>query len=113
MGSDIALWFGITIFILFVLFMIVSTFYYKSIAQKEKKESAHMKYTLVETEVLIQKHQLSLQRALGNIDLLTKELSSLKSEVKNLKQRNSQYRIETDNYKSRIKDLEQKIEALL
>ncbi len=111
--SDVVTWFGLTIFILFVLFMVVAAFYYKSIAQKERKESSHMKYTLVETEVLIQKHQLSLQRALGNIDILTKELNSLKSEVKTLKQRNSQYRIETDNYKSRIKDLEQKIEALL
>lgn len=111
--NEVALWFSVTIFILFVLFMLISTFYYKSIAYKEKKESAHMKYTLVETEILIQKHQLSLQRALGNIDLLNKELISLKNEVKNLKQRNSQYRIETDNYKTRIKDLEQKIEALL
>ncbi|WP_419880000.1 hypothetical protein [Helicobacter saguini] len=93
--------------------MVVTSFYYRSMAQKEKKDSAHMKYTLVETEVLIQKHQLSLQRALGNIDILTKELNTLKGEVKTLKQRNSQYRIETDNYKSRIKDLEQKIEALL
>ncbi|MCI5787311.1 MAG: hypothetical protein MR025_07690 [Helicobacter trogontum] len=111
--SEVAAWFGLTIFILFVLFMVVVAFYYRSIAQKERKESSHMKYTLVETEVLIQKHQLSLQRALGNIDILTKELNLLKSEVKTLKQRNSQYRIETDNYKSRIKDLEQKIEALL
>ncbi|MWV61428.1 hypothetical protein DCO58_09605 [Helicobacter saguini] len=106
-------WFLVTCFILFCLFMVVTSFYYRSMAQKEKKDSAHMKYTLVETEVLIQKHQLSLQRALGNIDILTKELNTLKGEVKTLKQRNSQYRIETDNYKSRIKDLEQKIEALL
>ncbi len=61
--GDVVAWFGLTIFILFVLFMVVAAFYYKSIAQKERKESSHMKYTLVETEVLIQKHQLSLQRA--------------------------------------------------
>lgn len=111
--SGTIMWFALVIFILFILFMTVNAFYYRSVAQKEKKQSAHMRYTLVETEVLIQKHQLSLQRALGNIDILTKELNVLKSEVKTLKQRNSQYRIETDNYKTRIKDLEQKIEALL
>ncbi|PAF44070.1 hypothetical protein [Helicobacter sp. 11S02629-2] len=111
--AELAEWFLVTIIILFVLFMLIGTFYYRSMAQKEKKESAHMRYTLAEAEVLIQKHQLSLQRALGNIDILTRELNSLKVEVKNLKTRNSQYRVETDNYKTRIRDLEQKIEALL
>ena len=66
-----------------------------------------------EAEILIRKHQLQLQRALGNIDILTDEITSLRNEVKALKQRNSQYRVESEKYKSKIKDLEQKIEALL
>ncbi|PAF53146.1 hypothetical protein BKH42_07620 [Helicobacter sp. 13S00482-2] len=105
--------FFITVFILFVLYMLIKTFFYKSIAEKEQRNSASMKLTLQEAEILIQKHQLQLQRALGNIEILAQEMNSLKNEVKTLKQRNSQYRIETDKYKSRIKDLEQKIEALL
>lgn len=103
----------LTAFILFVLFMIVKTFFYKSVAQKEEKNSAIMKLTLQEAEILIRKHQLQLQRALGNIDILTDEITALRNEVKTLKQRNSQYRVETEKYKSKIKDLEQKIEALL
>nr|WP_301051358.1 hypothetical protein [Helicobacter rodentium] len=103
----------VTAFILFVLFMVVKTFFYKSIAQKEEKNSAVMKLTLQEAEILIRKHQLQLQRALGNIDILTDEITSLRNEVKALKQRNSQYRVESEKYKSKIKDLEQKIEALL
>ena len=106
-------WLLLTLFILFVLFMIVKTFFYKSIAQKEEKSSAVMKLTLQEAEILIRKHQLQLQRALGNIDILTDEITSLRNEVKLLKQRNSQYRIESEKYRSRIKDLEHKIEALL
>ncbi|PAF48585.1 hypothetical protein BKH46_00155 [Helicobacter sp. 12S02634-8] len=106
-------WFLATVFVLFVLYMIIKTFFYKSIAEKEERNAASMKLTLQEAEILIQKHQLQLQRALGNIDILTQEMNALKNEVKTLKQRNSQYRIETDKYKSRIKDLEQKIEALL
>ena len=106
-------WLFLTAFILFVLFMIVKTFFYKSIAQKEEKNSAVMKLTLQEAEILIRKHQLQLQRALGNIDILTDEITSLRNEVKALKQRNSQYRVESEKYKSKIKDLEQKIEALL
>lgn len=111
--SNLMKWFFITIFILFVMYMIIRTLYFRSIAEKEERSSASMKLTLQEAEILIQKHQLQLQRALGNIDLLTQELNNLKNELKTLKQRNTQYRMETDKYKSRIKDLEQKIEALL
>ena len=111
--SQFAQWLFLTAFILFVLFMIVKTFFYKSVAQKEEKNSAVMKLTLQEAEILIRKHQLQLQRALGNIDILTDEITALRNEVKTLKQRNSQYRVETEKYKSKIKDLEQKIEALL
>ena len=106
-------WLFLTTFILFVLFIVVKTFFYKSVAQKEEKNSAIMKLTLQEAEILIRKLQLQRQRALGNIDILTDEITTLRNEVKALKQRNSQYRVETEKYKSKIKDLEQKIEALL
>ncbi|MCI2235265.1 MULTISPECIES: hypothetical protein [Helicobacter] len=111
--AQFAQWLFLTAFILFILFMVVKTFFYKSVAQKEEKNSAVMKLTLQEAEILIRKHQLQLQRALGNIDILTDEITALRNEVKTLKQRNSQYRVETEKYKSKIKDLEQKIEALL
>ena len=111
--AQFAQWLFLTAFILFILFMVVKTFFYKSVAQKEEKNSAVMKLTLQEAEILIRKHQLQLQRALGNIDILTDEITALRNEVKKLKQRNSQYRVETEKYKSKIKDLEQKIEALL
>ena len=111
--AQFAQWLFLTAFILFILFMVVKTFFNKSVAQKEEKNSAVMKLTLQEAEILIRKHQLQLQRALGNIDILTDEITALRNEVKTLKQRNSQYRVETEKYKSKIKDLEQKIEALL
>ena len=111
--AQFAQWLFLTAFILFILFMVVKTFFYKSVAQKEEKNSAVMKLTLQEAEILIRKHQLQLQRALGNIDILTDEITALRNEVKALKQRNSQYRVESEKYKSKIKDLEQKIEALL
>lgn len=111
--NNLVKWFLITVFIIFVLYMVIRALFYKSIAEKEERNSASMKLTLREAEILIQKHQLQLQRALGNIDLLTQELNNLKNELKTIKQRNTQYRMETDRYKARIKDLEQKIEALL
>ncbi|CBG39907.1 hypothetical protein [Helicobacter mustelae] len=111
--NNLIQWFLITVFLIFVLFVVIRAFFYKSIAEREERNSASMKLTLREAEILIQKHQLQLQRALGNIDLLTQELNNLKNELKIVKQRNTQYRMETDKYKARIKDLEQKIEALL
>jgi len=72
-----------------------------------------MKLTLKEAEILIRKYQIQLQRSLGNVDILTDELSKLRNELKVLKQRNSQHRVETDRLKSKIKDLEGRIDALL
>ncbi len=106
-------WLLLSALVVFLLFMTIRTYYYRSVAQKEEKNSAVMKLTLQEAEILIRKYQLQLQRALGNIDILTDELSALRNELKVIKQRNSQYRIESDKYKNRIKDLEGKIEALL
>ncbi|MDE5591782.1 MAG: hypothetical protein K2I63_02325, partial [Helicobacter sp.] len=80
-------WLFLTSFILFVLFIVVKVFFYKSVAQKEEKNSAVMKLTLQETEILIRTHQLQLQTALGNIDILTDEITNLRNEVKALKQR--------------------------
>ena len=44
--AQFAQWLFLTAFILFVLFMIVKTFFYKSVAQKEEQNSAVMKLTL-------------------------------------------------------------------
>ncbi len=106
-------WFFVTGFIIFVLYMVIRTFYYRSVAQREEKNSVNMKLTLQDAEILIRKHQVQLQRALGDIDILTQELTALKGDIRSLKQRNSQYKIEADRYKARIKELEQKIESLL
>lgn len=106
-------WFAGTIFVLFVLYMVAKTMFYQTIAQQEKKNAAAMRLTLQESEILIQKHQLQLQRALGNTDILTQEVNDLRNEIKALKQRNAQYRVEVDKLRAREKDLQQKIEALL
>lgn len=72
-----------------------------------------MKLTLQEAEVLIRKYQIQLQRALGNVDILSEELNKLRNELKILKQRNSKHRIEVDRLNNKIKELEGRIEALL
>ncbi len=95
------------------IFLFVKMFYFKNITYKEQKGNELMKLTLKEAEILIRKYQIQLQRSLGNVDILTDELNKLRNELKVLKQRNSQHRIETEKLNNKIKDLEGRIDALL
>jgi peptidoglycan hydrolase CwlO-like protein len=106
-------WSLVTFSLLLVIFVVVKMFYFKSLTLKEQKNNDVMKLTLKEAEVLIRKYQIQLQRALGNIDILNEQMNKLRREIKALKQRNSQYRIENEKLKSRIKELESRIEALI
>ena len=106
-------WSLVTFSLLLVIFVVVKMFYFKSLTLKEQKNNDVMKLTLKEAEVLIRKYQIQLQRALGNIDILNEQMNKLRREIKALKQRNSQYRIENEKLNSRIKELESRIEALI
>ena len=106
-------WFISTIGLSVCAYLVVMIFYYKTLLKKERLGGALIKNTLGDAEVVIRKYQIQLQRALGNIDVLSDELNKIKGDVKSLRTRNSQYRIETDKLRQRIKELEGKIEALL
>jgi peptidoglycan hydrolase CwlO-like protein len=106
-------WSLVTFSLLLVIFVVVKMFYFKNLTIKEQRNNDVMKLTLKEAEVLIRKYQIQLQRALGNIDILNEQMNKLRREIKALKQRNSQYRIENEKLKSRIKELESRIEALI
>lgn len=95
------------------IFLFVKMFYFKNLTIKEQKSNDVMKMTLKEAELLIRKYQIQLQRAIGNIDILNEQMIKLRHEIKAVKQRNSQYRIENEKLRSRIKDLESRIEALI
>ena len=106
-------WSLLTIVSLLAIFLFVKMFYFKSITVKEQRSNEMMKLTLKEAEILIRKYQIQLQRALGNVDILSDELNKLRNELKTLKQRNSKHRSETDRLNSKIKALESRIDALL
>ena len=106
-------WSMLTIVSLLAIFLFVKMFYFKSITHKEQRSNELMKMTLQEAEVLIRKYQIQLQRALGNVEILSDELNKLRDEVKMLKTRNSKHRLETDRLNNKIKELEGRIEALL
>ncbi len=102
-----------TVLISICIYLTVMVFYYRTLLKKEKGGAFVIKNTLGDAEVVIRKYQVQLQRSLGNIDILTEELNKVKSDIKTLRARNSQYRMENDKLRSRIKELEGKIEALL
>ncbi len=106
-------WSLVTLSLFAVIFVVVKMFYFQNLTVKEQRNNEVMKLTLKEAEVLIRKYQIQLQRALGNIDILNEQMNKLRREIKALKQRNSQYRIENEKLRNRIKDLESRIEALL
>lgn len=106
-------WSLLTIVSLLAIFLFVKMFYFKSITVKEQRSNEMMKLTLQEAEILIRKYQIQLQRALGNVDILSDELNKLRNELKVLKQRNSKHRLETDRLNAKIKALEGRIDALL
>ncbi|MGP1562067.1 MAG: hypothetical protein ACTTIC_08280 [Helicobacteraceae bacterium] len=109
----IANWLFVSIIFLVVLFLFFRVYYYKNLADKEQRNNVTLKLTLKDAEILIKKHQIQLQRSLGNMDIVNDELVRLRNDVKAFKARNAQYRIENDRVRNKIKDLEAKIEALL
>ena len=106
-------WSLLTILSILSVFLFVKMYYFKSITSKEKRGNDLMKLTLKEAEILIRKYQIQLQRALGNVDILSEELTKLRNELKVLKQRNTKHRQETDRLTGKIKALEGRIDALL
>lgn len=95
------------------VYLIIMTFYNRTLLRKEKLSSIIVKDTLGDAEVVIRKYQIQLQRSLGNIDILSDELNKVKNDLKSLRTRNSQYRMESDKLRQQIKELQGKIEALL
>ncbi|EOH4717109.1 hypothetical protein ACLQ8O_000417 [Campylobacter jejuni] len=106
-------WLVLTILICATIYLIVMLFYYKTLLNKEKTSKDFIKNNLDDTEIVIRKLQIQLQRSLGNIDILTEELNKIKADLTSLRTRNSQYRLENDKLRQRIKELEAKIEAFL
>ncbi|KAA6228418.1 MULTISPECIES: coiled-coil domain-containing protein [unclassified Campylobacter] len=113
MNHPVANWLILTVLVCATIYLVVMLFYYKTLLNKEKFSKDFIKNNLDDTEIIIRKLQVQLQRSLGNIDILTEELNKIKADLTSLRTRNSQYRLENDKLRQRIKELEAKIEALL
>ncbi|NOX16333.1 MAG: hypothetical protein GXP61_10005 [Epsilonproteobacteria bacterium] len=106
-------WLIATVLFSLNIYLLVMVFYFRTLLKKEKKGNIIIKQTLGDAEIVIRKYQIQLQRSLGNIDILSDELGKIKNDLKSLRTRNSQYRMDSEKLRQRIKELEGKIEALL
>ena len=99
-------WIVTTVLFSACLYLLIMVFYFKTLLRKEKRSNIVVKHTLSDAEVVIRKYQVQLQRSLGNIDILSDELKKVKNDLKSLRTRIAQYRIENDKLHERIKELE-------
>ena len=106
-------WIIYTILISIIIYLIVLLKYKESIYNKEKKVTKEQEKSIKDAKILINKYRVQLQRSIGNTDLLTENLSTAKEELKILRSKNSQQKIENDHLQRKIKMLDEKIEALV
>ncbi len=106
-------WLIYTLLIFAIFYLLIMLNYNKALYKKEQKSNLAIKESLKDAEVLVRKYRVQLQRAIGNIDILTDELDKLKDDIKILRTRNSQYRHENEQLLKKIKELEDKIDALI
>ena len=106
-------WIITTLLASLCVYLTIMVFYFKTLLKKEKLGSIVTKNTLGDAEVVIRKYQIQLQRSLGNIDMLIDKLTKVKNDLKSLKTRNSQYRMENDKLRQQIKELQEKMEVPL
>lgn len=106
-------WIVVTSTIIFITYLMVMMFYYKSLAIKDKTRYAAMKLSLEEAELLIRKYHMQLQRAMGNIDMMSEELSMIRTELQNHKAKASSSKFENEGLRKKVAELEQKVEALI
>ncbi len=108
-----ASWIFYTLFVFAIIFLIVKLNYMKSLYEKELKVSNKQKEAIKDAQLLIRKYRTQLQRSIGNIDILTEELNSVRNDIKSLRAKNSQTRLEKTQLSQKVKELEERIDALI
>lgn len=106
-------WIVYTVLIFFIVYLLIMLFYYKALYKQELTNNKIKKGNIDDSKLMIRKYRTQLQRAIGNIDILTDELNKVRNDIKTLRARNSQNKLENDQLIQKIKELEERIEALI
>ncbi len=106
-------WFVYTVLIFVIIYLLIMLNYNKALYKREMTANKIKKGNIDDSKLMIRKYRVQLQRAIGNIDILTEELNKVRNDIKTLRARNSQNRLENDLLTQKIKELEERIEALI
>jgi len=106
-------WFVYTALIFIIIYLLIMLNYNKALYKREMSANKIKKGNIDDSKLMIRKYRIQLQRAIGNIDILTEELNKVRNDIKTLRARNSQNRLENDLLTQKIKELEERIEALI
>lgn len=106
-------WFVYTALIFVIIYLLIMLNYNKALYKREMTANKIKKGNIDDSKLMIRKYRVQLQRAIGNIDILTEELNKVRNDIKTLRARNSQNRLENDLLTQKIKELEERIEALI
>jgi len=87
--------------------------YNKALYKRELTSNKIRKGNIDDSKLMIRKYRVQLQRSIGNIDILTEELNKVRNDIKTLRARNSQSKLENDMLTQKIKELEERIDALI
>jgi hypothetical protein len=93
------------------LFFFLQVLFYKNVVENEEESIIIMKTTLREAETLIRKYQVQLQRSIGNVDLMTAEMISLKGDLKGMKQSHTNLKLERKRLEDETRSLQNKLDA--
>lgn len=106
-------WIMYTVLIFIIVYLLIMLNYNKALYKREMTANKIKKGNIDDSKLMIRKYRIQLQRAIGNIDILTEELNKVRNDIKTLRARNSQNRLENDLLTQKIKELEERIEALI
>ncbi len=106
-------WFITTILIFIIIYLLIMLNYNKTLYKRERSANKIKKGSIDDSKLMIRKYRVQLQRSIGNIDILTEELNKVRNDIKTLRARNSQSRLENDQLTQKIKGLEERIDALI
>ncbi len=106
-------WLIYSVLIFIIIYLLIMMNFTKTLHKKERLVVAKKDRNIDDLKVMIKKYRVQLQRAIGDIDILTGELANARNDLKNMRAKNSQQRLEIDQLMTKVRDLEEKIEAFI
>jgi len=106
-------WLVYTVFIFVIIYLLIMINYTRALHKKEKLIVHKKDKNIDDLKIMIKKYRVQLQRAIGDIDVLTDELAAARNDLKTMRAKNSHQRLEIDQLSAKVKELEDKIEALI